>query len=251
MGHFTFAQKAEKKLCAHNWKVLKLNDKKAPDELDLIFKFDENKLHIGSKYKNATYSYFVDEKTIVLSADGLNTKWKIIKLNQGKLILKDKVNNQYLLEKTAENLPQIEENTDHGFDNLEEEVIPYEDELTLIQFEKEIHDFGDIKEEAGSVTYFFKFKNTGNNKLTITNAKGSCGCTVPEYPLEPIEVGQSGTIKVVFDPKGKPGPQTKYVTITSNTQPQELRLVIRANVIPNFSIKEDSESTKKSEEIKK
>lgn len=83
-----------------------------------------------------------------------------------------------------------------------------------IDFSKEVHDYGDIKYGAdGSCT--FEFKNTGTAPLIISNAKGSCGCTVPEWPKEPINPGQKAEIKVKYDTK-RPGPINKQVTITSN-----------------------------------
>lgn len=83
-----------------------------------------------------------------------------------------------------------------------------------IQFEKEVHDFGNVK-QGGDATTEFKFTNTGTEPLIISNAKGSCGCTVPEWPREPIAPGQSGAIKVKYDSK-RVGPINKSVTITSN-----------------------------------
>lgn len=83
-----------------------------------------------------------------------------------------------------------------------------------IEFEKEIHDYGTIKQNANGV-YEFKFKNTGSQPLIISNATGSCGCTVPEWPKEPIAPGKSGTIKVKYDTKIV-GPFSKSVTLQSN-----------------------------------
>lgn len=101
---------------------------------------------------------------------------------------------------------------------------------TTMSFEKEMHDFGSVK-EGEKVTHVFKFKNTGDKPLIISDAKGSCGCTVPSYPKEPIAPGKSGEIKVEFDSKGKKGSETKYVTLNANTIPAETRLTIKANVI--------------------
>lgn len=101
---------------------------------------------------------------------------------------------------------------------------------TTMVFDKDVHDFGSVK-EGEKVTYKFKFKNTGDKPLTIFDAKGSCGCTVPEYPKEPIAPGKSGEIKVEFNSKGKKGSETKYVTLTANTTPGDTRLTIKANVI--------------------
>ena len=57
-----------------------------------------------------------------------------------------------------------------------------------ITFETEVHDFGTI-EYGGNGAYDFKFTNTGKSPLIISNARGSCGCTVPKWPKEPIAKG--------------------------------------------------------------
>ncbi|MCG9910257.1 MAG: DUF1573 domain-containing protein [Flavobacteriales bacterium] len=100
---------------------------------------------------------------------------------------------------------------------------------TAIAFKKMEHDFGNIKQDTEN-PYSFEFTNTGKNPLIITDAKGSCGCTVPEYPKEPIPPGGKGNIKVVYSPGKQEGQQTKNVTITANTEPQQTVLTIKANV---------------------
>src|SRR5690242_16730931 len=74
-------------------------------------------------------------------------------------------------------------------------------------FETDLHDYGTIKQGADGGCEF-KFKNTGKEPLVISNAKGSCGCTVPTWPKEPIMKGQTAVIKVHYDTK-RPGPFTK------------------------------------------
>jgi outer membrane biosynthesis protein TonB len=101
---------------------------------------------------------------------------------------------------------------------------------TTMVFEKEMHDFGSVK-DGDKVSHVFKFKNTGDKPLIISDAKGSCGCTVPSYPKEPIAPGKSGEIKVEFNSAGKKGSETKYVTLNANTIPAETRLTVKANVI--------------------
>lgn len=96
-------------------------------------------------------------------------------------------------------------------------------------FEKEVHDFGIIV-QGEKVAYSFKFKNTGNGDLIITDAKGSCGCTIPEYPKEPIAPGSEGVIDVVFNSDGKEGQQNKKITIISNTLPNTKVLAINGLV---------------------
>lgn len=93
-----------------------------------------------------------------------------------------------------------------------------------IEFSKEVHDYGDIKYGANG-TCTFEFKNTGNAPLIISKATGSCGCTVPEWPKEPIAPGAKGTIKVKYDTK-RTGPISKSVTINSNAI-NEPNMVIR------------------------
>ena len=76
-------------------------------------------------------------------------------------------------------------------------------------------DYGTVSKDSDNGLRTFEFKNTGNEPLIISNAKGSCGCTVPEWPKEPIAPGAKGAIRVKYDTK-RPGPINKSVTITSN-----------------------------------
>ena len=100
---------------------------------------------------------------------------------------------------------------------------------TMMVFGEMTHDFGSIK-EGDIKEYAFQFKNNGNEPLIIETAKGSCGCTVPEFPKEAIAPGASGYIKVKFNSKGKVGPNSKKVTIIANTEPISTVLTITAQV---------------------
>lgn len=101
---------------------------------------------------------------------------------------------------------------------------------TSIQFAEMEHNFGTVNQDTKN-EHVFSFTNTGNEPLIISNARGSCGCTVPEYPREPIAPGESGEIKVVYSPGKQKDQQTKTVTITANTEPETTILKIKANVI--------------------
>lgn len=103
--------------------------------------------------------------------------------------------------------------------------------LPEFQFQTEEHDFGTIN-EGDVVEHTFAFTNTGDAPLIIQSAKGSCGCTVPTWPKEPIPVGGTGEIVAKFNSKGKPNIQNKTVTITANTWPKQTRLRIKAMVTP-------------------
>lgn len=85
-----------------------------------------------------------------------------------------------------------------------------------ITFESETIDYGTIDKGADG-NRVFVFTNTGKEPLIITNAKGSCGCTVPTKPNDPIAPGETGEIKVKYDTK-RVGPFTKTVTISSNAK---------------------------------
>lgn len=103
--------------------------------------------------------------------------------------------------------------------------------LPKIELDKVEHDFGTINEGEVVETEFI-VKNTGESDLIIADAKGSCGCTVPVWPKEPIAPGQSAPIKVSFDSTNKPGKQSKTVTLTTNTEAGNENFSIKAEVTP-------------------
>ncbi len=100
---------------------------------------------------------------------------------------------------------------------------------TSLKFGTMAHDFGKVKQNTEN-KYIFKFTNTGTQPLVISSAVGSCGCTVPEYPKEPIAPGKEGEIKVVYSPGTQEGKQQKKVTITANTEPKQTEINISADV---------------------
>ncbi|MBE6331486.1 MAG: DUF1573 domain-containing protein [Bacteroidales bacterium] len=99
-----------------------------------------------------------------------------------------------------------------------------------IKFEKTTHDFGTIRESSGDVSVEFAFTNVGDGPLLILRAASSCGCTVPDYPHQPLRAGQGGVIKVTYHAKGRPGPFQKTVTIYDNTQ-KRTQVTIMGNVV--------------------
>lgn len=103
---------------------------------------------------------------------------------------------------------------------------------TVMTFAEYEHDFGNMN-EGDVVTHVFEFTNTGSEPLVISKCKGSCGCTVPVWPKEPIAPGATGNIEVKFNSKGKKNAQTKRVTIDANTDPAQTMLTIKAQVTPN------------------
>ena len=109
-----------------------------------------------------------------------------------------------------------------------------------IQFESETIDYGTIQHNADGKREFV-FVNNGNKPLIITNAQGSCGCTVPTWPKEPIAPGAKGVIGVKYA-TDRVGAFTKTVTLTTNaTEPSKV-LTIKGNVLPDETPKETPKS---------
>lgn len=97
-----------------------------------------------------------------------------------------------------------------------------------ILFEKQVHDFGTIPYK-GDGTCEFVFKNVGKDPLILSNVKSSCGCTIPEWPKEPIKKGKQGSIKVKYNTT-RVGPFTKTITVFSNGVTPQIRLTIKGTV---------------------
>lgn len=95
-------------------------------------------------------------------------------------------------------------------------------------YEKEVLDYGTIEYDADG-TREFKFKNVGKEPLIIYSATGSCGCTVPTAPKEPIKPGETGIIKVHYDTK-RVGSFEKTVTVASNGKTASKTLKIKGVV---------------------
>lgn len=104
------------------------------------------------------------------------------------------------------------------------------EELPEIKFEEEVFDFGRIT-QGEKVSHEFSFTNVGTKNLIISGASGSCGCTVPEWPKEPILPGGKGVINVVFSSEGKSGLQEKTVTIVTNCEPATRVIRIKTEII--------------------
>ena len=105
-----------------------------------------------------------------------------------------------------------------------------ENRLPVFTFEETTHFFGTIH-TGERMSYDFKFKNTGNAALIISEATGSCGCTVPDYPKDPIKPGEEGVIKVKYDSNGHGGMISKTITLLANTMPNTKVLTISAEVL--------------------
>ncbi len=93
------------------------------------------------------------------------------------------------------------------------------------------YDFGEV-DEGAVVTHVFEFVNDGKQPLIIQDARSTCGCTVPDWPKEPIVPGEGGAISVRFNTEDKKEKQVKPITITANTYPAVTRIYLTGYVHP-------------------
>ena len=102
--------------------------------------------------------------------------------------------------------------------------------LPVLVFQEQSFDFGKIT-QGEKVSHTFVFKNTGGSDLVISSAQGSCGCTVPQYPRQPIKPGETAKVDVTFNSEGKAGKVEKTVTVITNCEPNTNVISIKAEVI--------------------
>lgn len=102
-------------------------------------------------------------------------------------------------------------------------------QLGTIEFEETAYDFGTVKEGA-IVDHVFKFKNSGDAPVILSQVSASCGCTTPDYTKEPVLPGKEGEIKVSFNSQGQVGQQQKIVTISSNASNKVTTVQIKGTV---------------------
>ncbi|MCC6463428.1 MAG: DUF1573 domain-containing protein [Saprospiraceae bacterium] len=103
-------------------------------------------------------------------------------------------------------------------------------QLARITYAESEFEFGEVK-EGDIVEHQFKFTNTGKVPLIILNARSSCGCTIPEWPHDPVPPGASGVITAKFNTEGKIREQKKLIYITANTYPNETKVALHGMVI--------------------
>ncbi len=101
-----------------------------------------------------------------------------------------------------------------------------------ITFDEKVFDFGEA-EEGELIAHTFTFRNTGKSPLVISEARSTCGCTVPKWPKTPVEIGGEGEISVEFNTKNRPGFQDKPITVYANTLPGRTLIRIKGTVNKN------------------
>jgi hypothetical protein len=103
-------------------------------------------------------------------------------------------------------------------------------QLTSIQWIDSVQDYGKIN-EGQKLAVSFRFKNSGNKPLVIESVNPTCGCTVADYPKQPLGPGEEGEITGEFDSNGRAGLQRKHITVRTNTDPAQQDIVFQVNVI--------------------
>tara|TARA_B100000287_G_C20429614_1_gene700958 strand:- start:293 stop:736 length:444 start_codon:yes stop_codon:yes gene_type:complete len=125
---------------------------------------------------------------------------------------------------SKKNIDLINHPITNEFSEDQESVMP------IIELDSDVYDFVEIK-QGNFIDIEFLVKNIGNAPLLIRQARGSCGCTVPEWPRDPIKAGDSAIINVRFNSEGKKGYQNKKVTLITNAIPSTRVLTIKGNII--------------------
>ena len=120
-----------------------------------------------------------------------------------------------------------------GFSQKQEQEIQATEQSSNgpeISFTKVVHDYGTIEQNSDG-TCEFDFTNTGNEPLVLSTVRSSCGCTVPQWPREPILPGRSEKIKVKYDTR-RMGAINKSITVLSNAKTSSVALRISGKVAP-------------------
>jgi len=116
-------------------------------------------------------------------------------------------------------------------------LINGQEKSSMVFSEKELN-FGTVRAVDGLITHDFVFTNQGKVPLILNDVKSTCGCTVPEWPREPVLPGKSGKISVSFNPSGQSGAVNKTIRILSNASNSPVALAVRGVVIPAEKVEE-------------
>ncbi|MDW8289061.1 MAG: DUF1573 domain-containing protein [Flammeovirgaceae bacterium] len=108
-----------------------------------------------------------------------------------------------------------------------------------VLFNRTSHDFGKVREDAGTLTTTFEFTNKGIKPILLTEVVASCGCTTPEWTRSPVEPNQNGFVKVAFDPKDKVGTFAKTISVMTDSEPATVVLTIKGEILPRPKSLED------------
>lgn len=101
-----------------------------------------------------------------------------------------------------------------------------------VKFNKNIYDYGSVKEEVEVAVSDFEFTNTGKSPVVIQRVIASCGCTAPTYTREPVLPGKKGSVKVAYHTTHRPGNFRKNIRVYTNVPDTVYTLTVKGHVIP-------------------
>ena len=102
-----------------------------------------------------------------------------------------------------------------------------------------VPDYSEILPREVNISSYFT-RDIKLNTPIVSAAAGSCGCTIPEWPKEPIKPGKEGKVNVIFSSEGKSGIQEKSITIITNCEPSTRIVKIKTDIVVPETIKEES-----------
>lgn len=111
-------------------------------------------------------------------------------------------------------------------------------QVRTLSFREDVHDFGTVSEQGGTVTHEFVFTNNAGRPVKILSVQASCGCTTPAWTKEAIEPSKTGFIQASFDPHGRPGYFNKTLTVTTDFDSNPIILQIKGEVERNGKVAE-------------
>ncbi len=89
-------------------------------------------------------------------------------------------------------------------------------------FTESTHNFGEVKEQDGAVSYTFEFRNNGSEPIQIKSVQASCGCTTPQWTKESIPPGESGSITAEYNPLNRPGKFNKSLAVSYSIEEKSM-----------------------------
>lgn len=114
-------------------------------------------------------------------------------------------------------------------------LLPHEEALSQISgitFDKLTHDYGTINEDSDLRICVFKFINHQKSPIAISHVQSSCGCAVPQYTKKVVPAGESGEIRIAYNPQGRPGRFNRSIIVSFSGQKEKIHLYVKGTVTP-------------------
>lgn len=119
-------------------------------------------------------------------------------------------------------------------------LLPHEEALSQISgitFDKLTHDYGTINEDSDLRICVFRFINHQKSPVAISHVQSSCGCAVPQYTKKVVPAGESGEIRIAYNPQGRPGRFNRSIIVSFSGQKEKIHLYVKGTVTPGVERK--------------